>query len=100
MATRKAITKAQAVKYRSRSRAAKSEILDVVCAVTGFNRDYARRVLTRAVKPGVSNPEPREHRSTRRKTLPRWRNAGRWPTRHSRGCPRRDRPRYGSVSGT
>jgi hypothetical protein len=41
MATRKAITKAQAVKYRSGSRAAKSEILDAVCAVTGFNRDYA-----------------------------------------------------------
>ena len=35
MATRKTITKAQAVRYRMGSRAVKSEILDVVCAVTG-----------------------------------------------------------------
>jgi hypothetical protein len=41
MANRRAITKAQAVPYRSESRAVKSEILDAVCAVTGFNRDYA-----------------------------------------------------------
>lgn len=52
MATRRSITKAQAVKYRAGSRAVKSEILDVVCAVIGFNRDYARRVLqARVVKP-------------------------------------------------
>ena len=42
MASRRAITKAQATGYRSGSRAVKSEILDAVCAVTGFNRDYAR----------------------------------------------------------
>lgn len=51
LANRKAVTKAQAIKYRSGSRAVKSEILDVVCAVTGFNRDYARRALTLAVGP-------------------------------------------------
>ena len=45
MATRKAITKAQATRYRSGSRAVKTEVLDTVCAVTGLNRDYARRAL-------------------------------------------------------
>jgi protein-disulfide isomerase-like protein with CxxC motif len=47
MANRRAITKAQAVRYRSGSRAVKSEILAAVCAVTGFNRDYARSDLKR-----------------------------------------------------
>ena len=45
MASRGAITTAQAVRYRSASRAGKSKTLDLVCAVTGFNRDYARRAL-------------------------------------------------------
>jgi len=53
MASRMAITKAQAVRYRSTSRAGKSEILDAVRAVTGFNRDYARRALKRALRPRV-----------------------------------------------
>ena len=56
MANRRAITRAQAAKYRSATRAGKSEILDAVCAVTGFNRDYARRALKRALKPRVVRP--------------------------------------------
>ena len=52
-ATRKTITKAQAVRYRNGSRAVKSEILDVVCAVTGYHRDYARRALRLALTPRV-----------------------------------------------
>jgi hypothetical protein len=56
MASRRAITKAQAVRYRSASRAGKSEILDLVCAVTGFNRDYARRALKQALRPRVVKP--------------------------------------------
>jgi len=51
MATRKTITKAQAVRYRMGSRAVKSEILYVVCAVTGYHPDYARRALRTALKP-------------------------------------------------
>jgi hypothetical protein len=61
MASRRAITKAQAVRYRSASRAGKSEILDLVCAVTGFNRDYARRALRQALRPrvvGARAPRP------------------------------------------
>jgi len=45
MATRKAITKALAVKYRNASKELKGEILDTVCGLTGYHRDYARRVL-------------------------------------------------------
>ena len=47
MATRKAITKALATRYRTGSRAVKGEILDTVCGLTGLNRDYARRALKR-----------------------------------------------------
>lgn len=39
MATCKSITKAQALRYRARSRAVKSQILDTVGAVTGYHRD-------------------------------------------------------------
>ena len=56
MAHRRAVTKAQALKYRSGSRAQKSQILDAVCAVTGFNRDYARRVLKQALGPRPVKP--------------------------------------------
>ena len=58
MATRQAITKTQATRYRSGSRAVKSEILDAVCAVTGLNRDYARRALKQALRPRVVRPRP------------------------------------------
>jgi hypothetical protein len=56
MASRRAITRAQAAKYRSATRAGKLEILDAVCAVTGFHRDYARRALEGALKPRVVRP--------------------------------------------
>ena len=51
MATRKAITKALAVQYRGASKELKGEILDTVCGLTGYHRDYARRALRAALKP-------------------------------------------------
>jgi hypothetical protein len=51
MATRKAITKALAVQYRGASKQLKGEILDTVCGLTGYHRDYARRALRAALKP-------------------------------------------------
>src|ERR1035437_1414429 len=53
MATRKSIRKAQAVRYRNGSRAVRSEVLGVVCAVRGYHRDYARRALRLALTPRV-----------------------------------------------
>jgi hypothetical protein len=53
MATRRAITKALAVRYRDGSRALKGEVLDTVCGLTGYHRDYARRALRAALKPKV-----------------------------------------------
>ena len=49
MATRKAITKALAVQYRNASKELKGEILDTVCGLTGYHRDYARRALRAAL---------------------------------------------------
>ena len=54
LASRKAITRAQAVKYRAGSRTTKSQILDTVCEVTGYHRDYARRALRVALRPRVA----------------------------------------------
>ena len=51
MATRKAITRALAVKYRDASKELKGEILDTVCGLTGYHRDYARRALRAALRP-------------------------------------------------
>lgn len=56
MANRGALTRAQAGRYRSGSRAVKPEFLDAVCAVTGFNRECARRALKRAVGLARSSP--------------------------------------------
>lgn len=51
MATRKAITKSLALRYRNASKELKGEILDTVCGLTGYHRDYARRALRTALKP-------------------------------------------------
>jgi hypothetical protein len=56
MATRKAITRALAVQYRDASKELKGEILDTVCALTGYHRDYARRALRAALKPQLVRP--------------------------------------------
>jgi hypothetical protein len=60
MATGKSITKAQALRYCAGSRAVKSQILDAVCVVTGYHRDYARRVLSRAFDPSGSQAAGRQ----------------------------------------
>lgn len=70
LATRKAITRSQAVRYRGASKAGKTAILDSVCRVTGFNRDYARRWVRRS-----SPPDRLGSRSMTRLLLPRWRSA-------------------------
>ena len=56
MATRKAITKKLAAQYRDASKELKGEILDTVCGLTGYHRDYARRALRAALRPRPVRP--------------------------------------------
>jgi hypothetical protein len=51
MVTREAITKALVVRYRNGSKALRGEILDTVCGLTGYHRDYVHRALRAAGKP-------------------------------------------------
>ncbi|MEO5780800.1 MAG: hypothetical protein ABIQ22_13675 [Arthrobacter oryzae] len=45
MSERKAVTKVLATEYRRASKARKGEILDQICAVTGWHRNHARKAL-------------------------------------------------------
>lgn len=76
MATRKAITKALAVRYRNVSKAVKGEILDTVCGLTGYHRDYARRALRAALKPRAARTRAPRTSKYDRKWLRGWRSAG------------------------
>lgn len=49
MVERKAVTKEMAARYHKASRRDKGTILNELCALTGWNRDYARRALRRAL---------------------------------------------------
>jgi hypothetical protein len=51
MGERDAVSRQVAVRYRDGSRAAKSLILDELCAVAGWHRDHARKALRRALRP-------------------------------------------------
>jgi hypothetical protein len=48
---RKAITRKLAKRYQAASRAEKAAILEEVCELCDYNRDYARRALRRALAP-------------------------------------------------
>lgn len=61
MGQRKAVTRATARRYGAASKAAKSVILDELCATTGWHRDHARRALRMALEP----PRPMQPRAPR-----------------------------------
>lgn len=62
MAERKAVTAELANNYRGATKKAKSEILDHLCAVTGWNRDHARRALRAATEqPPRDRRRPLRH---------------------------------------
>ena len=49
LAERKAVTRQLVSRYRRASKTDKGAILDELCALTGWNRDHARKALRRAV---------------------------------------------------
>lgn len=67
LAARKAVTAAQLARWPKASRAEKSAILDVVCAVTGWHRDHARKAIRRALADQArGGPAPRAPRTPSR----------------------------------
>lgn len=63
LAARKAITQAQLAKWPKASKAEKSAILDVVCEVTGWHRDHARKAIRTALADrAAGGPPPRKQR--------------------------------------
>lgn len=65
LAVRKAITQAQLVRWVKATRAEKGEILDAVCAVTGWHRDHARKAIRIALGEQIDGPGPRRQTARR-----------------------------------
>jgi hypothetical protein len=58
MSERRAVTKVLATEYRRASKARKSEILDQICAVTGWHRNHARKAPGLVLAIRVVRPRP------------------------------------------
>src|ERR1700757_5506081 len=56
LAERRAVTEMTAIRYVVAERAAKSRILDELCANTGWHRNHARKALRAALQPKVVTP--------------------------------------------
>jgi hypothetical protein len=62
MGQRKAVTKANATRYKWAGKADKGKILDELCATTGWHRNHARKALVAALLPRLV-PVPRRPRT-------------------------------------
>ncbi|MFI1224276.1 MULTISPECIES: hypothetical protein [unclassified Streptomyces] len=62
LAERKALANTVATRYAQAGKQEKSEILDHVCAVTGWHRSHARKALLRVARPQAARP-PRTGRT-------------------------------------
>lgn len=58
MAERRAVTKQMLSRYEKASKAGKGQILDELCALTGWTRRHARRALQRVGSVAVKRPRP------------------------------------------
>jgi transposase InsO family protein len=61
LATRRRVTAAMVGRYRKATKAEKAQVLDQLCAVTGWHRDHARKALRGALARG-GPPPPRRAR--------------------------------------
>jgi hypothetical protein len=67
MGERKAVTRELAARYRSAPKKRRGEILDELCALTGWHRDHARKALrTVATAPAVRRGAPKPVKAVRR----------------------------------
>ena len=57
MAERRAVSNAIAIRYAGAEKRTKSNILDELCATTGWHRNHARKALARALRPAVVSPQ-------------------------------------------
>jgi hypothetical protein len=62
MAERKTVTRQMAGRYHAGSKATKGRILDELCALTGWNRDHARRALRQAREEPAPRKAPKRGR--------------------------------------